>query len=56
MRSIVAKSPIKKGEELTINNITTKRPYLEGNIPASEWFSVLGTKSKGDYNFDDFIK
>ena len=55
-RSIVAKTTIKQGEELNINNITTKRPYLEGNIPASEWFNTLGKKSNKNYNIDDFIK
>ena len=54
-RSIVAKTSIKKGEILTPNNITTKRPYLEGNIAASEWFDVLGKPSTTNYNVDDFI-
>ena len=54
-RSIVAKTSIKKGEILTPNNITTKRPYLEGNIAASEWFDVLGKPSTANYNIDDFI-
>ena len=54
-RSIVAKSNIKVGDILTINNITTKRPYLEGNISASEWFNVLGKKSLKNYKPDDFI-
>ena len=54
-RSIVAKANIKQGEELTINNITTKRPYLEGNIPASEWFKVLGQVADKDYTEDEFI-
>lgn len=54
-RSIVAKTPIKKGEILTLDNMTTKRPYLEGNIPASEWFNILGEKSTKSYKPDDFI-
>jgi len=55
-RSIVAKSNIKVGDILTVDNITTKRPYLEGNIAASEWFNTLGKKSTTNYNIDDFIK
>ena len=55
-RSIVAKSNIKVGDILTVDNITTKRPYLEGNVAASEWFSTLGKKSTTNYNTDDFIK
>jgi len=54
-RSIVAKSNIKVGDILTIDNITTKRPYLEGNIPASEWYNILGKKSSKNYKPDAFI-
>lgn len=54
-RSIVAKTEIKKGDILTIDNITTKRPYLENNIPASEWFKILGKTSNEDYKPDDFV-
>jgi len=55
-RSIVAKSNIKVGDILTVDNITTKRPYLENNVAASEWFNILGKKSNHNYNIDDFIK
>ena len=54
-RSIVAKSNIKIGDQLTVDNITTKRPYLEGNVAASEWFNILGTIASKDYKPDDFI-
>ena len=54
-RSIVSKSNIKIGDTLTVDNITTKRPYLEGNTSASEWFNILGKKSKKNYQPDDFI-
>lgn len=56
MRSIISKAPIKKGEIFTIDNLTTKRPFLEGNVAASEWFNILGKKSPKDYNANDFIK
>lgn len=55
MRSVVAKTDIKKGEILTIDNITTKRPFLEGNIPASDFKNLLGKVSKNNYLEDDFI-
>ena len=55
MRSVVAKKPIKRGEILTIDNITTKRPYLEGNTPASDFEWVLGSKASKNYKFDNFI-
>ena len=54
-RSIVAKTNVKKGDILTVNNITTKRPYLEGNIAASKWFDTLGQTAIKNYKPDDFI-
>lgn len=54
-RSVVAKSNIKIGDQLTVDNITTKRPYLKGNVAASEWSNVLGTIASKDYKPDDFI-
>ena len=55
MRSVVAKKSIIKGEILTLDNITTKRPFLEGNISASDFRWTLGTKASKNYKFDDFI-
>tara|TARA_R110001592_G_scaffold195720_4_gene443401 strand:+ start:995 stop:1966 length:972 start_codon:yes stop_codon:yes gene_type:complete len=54
-RSIVAKINIKKGDILTLDNITTKRPYLKDNLAASEWFNILGSKANKNYKSDDFI-
>ena len=52
-KSIVAKRDIKKGEELTEENITTKRP---GNgVSAMKWFEVLGTKAVRDFGEDELI-
>ena len=52
-KSIVAKHDIKKGEELTEENITTKRP---GNgVSAMKWFDVLGTKAIRDFGEDELI-
>ena len=52
-KSIVAKRDIKKGEILTEQNITTKRP---GNgISAMKWFEVLGTKAVRDFGEDELI-
>jgi N,N'-diacetyllegionaminate synthase len=53
-KSIVAKTPIKKGEVLTEGNITVKRP---GNgISPMEWDAVIGKIAKSDYKVDDLIK
>lgn len=54
-RSIVAKVNIKKGEILTEENTTTKRPFLKGNISASEFYNVLNTVAKKNYKKDEFI-
>lgn len=55
-RSIVAKTNIKKGEIFTKDNITTKRPFLENCISASEFENILGKIAGEDYINDDFIK
>jgi sialic acid synthase SpsE len=55
MRSVVAKNTIRIGETFTLDNITTKRPFLEGNIPASRFNYILGSKATKNYNEDDFI-
>jgi sialic acid synthase SpsE len=55
-RSVVAKKPIKRGDMLTEDNITTKRPYLADSIPASEFYKILGKNSLADYNEDDLLK
>lgn len=46
LRSVIAKRDIEEGEVLTEENITTKRPFLSGSIPASEYYKILGDKSK----------
>jgi len=55
MRSVVAKKYIVAGETFTNENITTKRPFLEGNVPARNFELILGTKAIRDYSPDDFI-
>lgn len=52
-KSIVAKTGIQKGELLTEENLTVKRP---GNgISPMKWFDVVGTKAKKDYDEDELI-
>jgi N,N'-diacetyllegionaminate synthase len=52
-KSIVAKTKIKKGEILTQQNLSVKRPG-EGISPM-KWDDVVGTKSAKDYNEDEPI-
>ncbi|MFT7004461.1 MAG: N,N'-diacetyllegionaminate synthase [Sulfurimonas sp.] len=52
-KSIVANNEIKKGDILTENNLTIKRP---GNgINPMRWDKIVGTISTKDYNKDDLI-
>lgn len=53
-KSIVARRPIVQGEIFTEENITCKRP---GNgISPMEWYEVLGTAAKRDFNTDELIE
>jgi len=53
-RSIVAKTDIKKGEQFTEENITTKRPGIY--IPANKWNEILKKKSNKNIKSDTPIK
>lgn len=53
-RSIVARRYIAKGEFLTENNITTKRPGT--GISPMRWDEVVGTVAKKSFKADEFIK
>lgn len=55
LRSVVAKRDLKEGEVLTEENITTKRPFLDGSIPAADYYSVLGSKVKLDLQEDSIM-
>lgn len=53
-KSIVALKGIKKGDFLTKDNITVKRP---GNgISPMKWYDILGTVAHKDYNEDELIE
>ena len=53
-KSIVARTAIKTGEELTEQNITCKRP---GNgISPMCWYEILGTKAVRDFAEDELIE
>lgn len=53
-KSIVAKCNILKGEILSENNITTKRPG--DGISPMLWKNVIGTKAKRDFGEDEQIE
>ena len=52
-KSIVAKTKIKKGEILTEQNLSAKRPGI--GISPMKWDDIIGTKSPKDYNEDELI-
>lgn len=53
-KSIVLAKDVKKGDVLTEDNLTTKRP---GNgISPMRWFDVLGTKAIRDFKEDDLLE
>ena len=52
-KSIVANHNIKKGDILTVNNLTVKRPGT--GISPMLWYDVIGTVANKDYNEDDLI-
>ena len=52
-KSIVANQVIKKGDVLSDNNITTKRPGT--GISPMEWDKVIGTLAAKNYKIDDLI-
>ena len=53
-KSIVAACPIKKGDVLTEENLTVKRPGT--GISPMRWEEVVGTKAKKDFSEEDLIE
>ena len=51
-RSVVSKIDLKKGDILTKDNITTKRPLLDNSIPAMDYNDILGQILKDDIKAD----
>lgn len=52
-KSIVAKTTIKKGEQLTEANLTVKRPGI--GISPMRWDEILGSVAQKDYQADELI-
>ena len=53
-KSIVARRDIKRGETLTEDSITVKRPG--GGVSPMRWFEVLGTQAVRDFGEDELIE
>jgi sialic acid synthase SpsE len=51
-RAVVAKTNIKSGEVFSTKNLTTKRPYPKGSVPAINFFGILGHRADSDVEED----
>lgn len=56
MRSVVACKDIKKGERLTLDNLTTKRPFLEDCIAAKDYYHIIDNIAACDIQADQILK
>jgi len=55
MRSVVASRHIVEGEKFSSENITTKRPYIDGSVPAISYYDVIGKTSNSNIDEDSQI-
>jgi sialic acid synthase SpsE len=55
-RSVVTKCDLKKGDILTEDNTTTKRPLLEESVPAIDYYSIMGYPISEDIKADTPIQ
>lgn len=53
-KSVVARVAIARGEELTPDNVTCKRPG--SGISPMRWYDVLGTRAERDFGPDELIE
>ena len=56
MRSVVTKGRILKGDVLTADNLTTKRPFLDDSVPALDYYSTLGRRACVDMEDDHILR
>lgn len=54
LKSVVARGPIKKGEQLTKKNLAIKRPA--GGLPPKFYFEMLGKRAVRDLEPDQYIR
>lgn len=54
-RSIVARRNIERNEMISGENITTKRPYVDGSIPATMYYSIMGSRATTSINEDEIL-
>jgi N-acetylneuraminate synthase len=52
-RSLVAATPIRRGEKFTERNVTVKRP--EGGVPPIHFWAYMGRTANRDYDVDEAI-
>lgn len=54
-RSVIALKDIKKGDVISEENITTKRPFVDDSIPAKSFYKVLGSRAVRDVSIDSIM-
>lgn len=54
-KAIVARQFIKKGEDLNLQNLTFKRTAVESAIKQSQFFSLIGLKTRKNINKNEII-
>ncbi len=45
LRSVVVSRPVKAGSIVTVHDLTTKRPFLEGAVPAEKYYEIAGSRT-----------
>ena len=55
MRSVVSKTKILPGDKLCEKNITTKRPFFDGCVPAESFYDLFGKTVKREISIDESI-
>lgn len=55
-RSVFATKDLKNGDLITLDNVTTSRPFLDGNIHASSYYNVIGKRVVGDVKAGEALK
>ena len=53
-RSVVAATPIRKGEKFTARNLSVKRPA--GGLSPLHYWDLLGTRAARDYAADEAVE
>ena len=51
----MVKKEIKKGEAFTMDNLNTKRPFINNSVPALDYYNVIGKICKNNVEKDHIL-